>query len=50
MVAGAAIVKQVTFFFRFLTEGDGRSGGGEEDECECGERGRELGLVGNKLV
>ena len=24
--------------------------GGEEDECECGERGRELGLVGNKLV
>ena len=49
MVAGAAVVKQVTFFFRFLTEGDGRSGG-EEDECECGERGRELGLVGNKLV
>ena len=27
MVAGAAVVKQVTFFFRFLTEGDGRRGG-----------------------
>lgn len=45
MVAGAAVVKQVTFFFRFLTEGDGRSGGGRKTNVSVEREGESWDLL-----